>query len=165
VNIPLKGPISPLGINFPTEEEVKNGPQAFGLRLQFSKKLPKEDNHPRCENLPCWVIQYFHQISSSFTSGQQGCQMAYFQTKNPDMGKFLTVLQWKMLVYYVSIWYIFWLLGIFFGYLGKILAIWSSISRFGILYQENLATLTRRELQLKLKVAKTQHIRCTFKAG
>jgi hypothetical protein len=87
------------------------------------------------------------------------------EARLPDMGKFLTVLQWKMLVYYVSIWYIFWLLGIFFGYLGKILAIWSSISRFGILYQENLATLTRRELQLKLKVAKTQHIRCTFKAG
>jgi hypothetical protein len=30
------------------------------------------------------------------------CQMAYFQTKNPDLGKFLWVLQWKMLVYMVS---------------------------------------------------------------
>jgi hypothetical protein len=31
----------------------------------------------------------------------QGCQMAYFQTKNPDLGKFWRVLQWKMLVFYI----------------------------------------------------------------
>jgi hypothetical protein len=31
--------------------------------------------------------------------GQQGCQMAYFQTKNPNLGKFWKVLQWKMLVF------------------------------------------------------------------
>jgi hypothetical protein len=32
---------------------------------------------------------------------KQGCQMAYFQTKNPDFGKFWRVLQWKMLVNYI----------------------------------------------------------------
>jgi hypothetical protein len=26
----------------------------------------------------------------------QGCQMVYFQTKNPSLGKFWRVLQWKM---------------------------------------------------------------------
>jgi hypothetical protein len=44
----------------------------------------------------------------------QGCQMAYFQTKSPNLGKFWTVLQWKMLVhfiviyivYFTAIWYI-----------------------------------------------------------
>jgi hypothetical protein len=44
----------------------------------------------------------------------QGCQMVYFQTKNPDLGKFRRVLQWKMLVYlndtylvyFMAIWYI-----------------------------------------------------------
>jgi hypothetical protein len=30
--------------------------------------------------------------------------MAYFETKNPNMGKFWSVLQWKMLVYFVAVW-------------------------------------------------------------
>jgi hypothetical protein len=56
---------------------------------------------------------------------EQGCQMAYLQTKNPKLGKFWRVLQWKMLrpfgkhtlrpfgifcghiVYFMVIWYIF----------------------------------------------------------
>jgi hypothetical protein len=38
----------------------------------------------------------------------QGCQMAYFQTQNPNLNKFWRVLQWKMLAYYMSIiWCIF----------------------------------------------------------
>jgi hypothetical protein len=28
----------------------------------------------------------------------RGCQMVYFQTKNPTLGKFCRVLQWKMMV-------------------------------------------------------------------
>jgi hypothetical protein len=31
---------------------------------------------------------------------QQGCQMVYFQTKNPNLGKFSSVLYWTMLVYF-----------------------------------------------------------------
>jgi hypothetical protein len=27
---------------------------------------------------------------------EQGCQMVYFQTKNPNLGKFGRVLKWKM---------------------------------------------------------------------
>jgi hypothetical protein len=41
------------------------------------------------------------------TRGKQGCQMVYFQTKNPDVGKFWSVLQWKMLG-------IFWPFGLFY---------------------------------------------------
>jgi hypothetical protein len=37
------------------------------------------------------------------------CQMPHFQTKTPDLGKFLSVLQKKML-------YILWPFGIFYGY-------------------------------------------------
>jgi hypothetical protein len=58
----------------------------------------------------------------------QGCQMAaFFQTKNPNLGKFSRDLQWKWLVYFMAIgpfydhlvyfaaiWYILWLFGIFF---------------------------------------------------
>jgi hypothetical protein len=34
----------------------------------------------------------------------QGCQMVYFQTKNPNLGKFWRSLEWKMLVYFKVIW-------------------------------------------------------------
>jgi hypothetical protein len=30
--------------------------------------------------------------------------MAFYQTKNPNLGKFSRVLQWKMLVYFMAIW-------------------------------------------------------------
>jgi hypothetical protein len=39
----------------------------------------------------------------SFGSLQQGCQMVYFQAKNPDLGTFWRVLQWKRLVYFMAI--------------------------------------------------------------
>jgi hypothetical protein len=46
--------------------------------------------------------------------------MVYFQTKNPNLGKFWKVLQWKMMVfldhfvYFTAKWYILWSFGIFF---------------------------------------------------
>jgi hypothetical protein len=43
----------------------------------------------------------------------QGCQMAYFPTKYPDLGKFRSVLQWNMLVYYSAIWYIWYMVWLF----------------------------------------------------
>jgi hypothetical protein len=33
----------------------------------------------------------------------QGCQMAHFQTKSTNLGKFWRVLQWTMLVYFIAI--------------------------------------------------------------
>jgi hypothetical protein len=77
--------------------------------------------------------------------------MGYFQNKNPDLGKFFRVFQWKMLVYY-SIWpfclfcgslvcfwaieYILWLFCIFF--------------RFKVFCtKKNLATLAATLPQLK----------------
>jgi hypothetical protein len=38
----------------------------------------------------------------------QGCQMAYFPTKNPNFGKFWRALEWKMLVYFMANWYNLW---------------------------------------------------------
>jgi hypothetical protein len=54
----------------------------------------------------------------------QGYQMVYFQTKNPNLGKFWRVLQWKMLVYFMAIWYIFRTFGIFYGTLVYFEVIW-----------------------------------------
>jgi hypothetical protein len=47
----------------------------------------------------------------------QGCQMVCFQTKNPNLGKFWRVLQWKMLVYFVDTWSILQYFVIFYGHL------------------------------------------------
>jgi hypothetical protein len=35
----------------------------------------------------------------------QGCQMVFFQTKNPKLGQFWRALQWKMLINFMDIWY------------------------------------------------------------
>jgi hypothetical protein len=34
----------------------------------------------------------------------QGCQMVYLQTKNPDLGNFWRTFEWKVLVYFMTIW-------------------------------------------------------------
>jgi hypothetical protein len=55
----------------------------------------------------------------------QGCQMVYFQTKNPSLGKFwralyrFYIVEWKMLVY---IWY---------GHLENFTTIWYTFGVFG----------------------------------
>jgi hypothetical protein len=67
------------------------------------------------------VAAIFHVTSER----RPGCQMANFQTKNPNLGKFCRVLQWTMLVYFMAIWsivdtafwYNLWPFGIFYGYL------------------------------------------------
>jgi hypothetical protein len=49
--------------------------------------------------------------------------MVYFQTKNPNLGKFWRFLLWKMLVYlvyFVTIWYSLWLFGINFPHFGML---------------------------------------------
>jgi hypothetical protein len=66
---------------------------------------------------------------------EQGCQMVRFQTKNPNMGKFWGVLQWKILVYFMTIWSILRPLEMFYGHLLYFVVIYIS-PRFGILYQE-----------------------------
>jgi hypothetical protein len=44
----------------------------------------------------------------------QGCQMVYFQTKNPNLGKFWMDLEWKMLLYFMTIWNILGPFGIIY---------------------------------------------------
>jgi hypothetical protein len=81
--------------------------------------------------------------------GNQVCQMVYFQTKNPNLGKFWRVLQWKLLahfcrlVYFTAIWYILWSFDMFppFWYVvpSKICIFYGRLvcfPHFGMLYQE-----------------------------
>jgi hypothetical protein len=46
----------------------------------------------------------------------QGCQMAHFQTKNPNLGKFWRVLEWERLVYSMAILNILGPFGTVFGH-------------------------------------------------
>jgi hypothetical protein len=59
--------------------------------------LASDDEKSRNE---CFAAQYKH------SKLHQGCQMVCFQTKNPNLGKFCGVLQWKMLVYFTETWFI-----------------------------------------------------------
>jgi hypothetical protein len=54
----------------------------------------------------------------------QGCQMVYFQTKNPNLGKFWSALDWKMLKYFMANCNISWALGILYDHLVHFLFIW-----------------------------------------
>jgi hypothetical protein len=62
--------------------------------------------------------------------------MVCFQTKNPNLGKFWGVLQWKILVYFMTIWSILRPLEIFYGHLVYFVVIWYISPRFGIFDQE-----------------------------
>jgi hypothetical protein len=58
-----------------------------------------------------------------------GLPDGFFQTKNPNLGKFCRVLQWKMLVYFIAVSSILRPFGIFCGHLVY-------FSCFGMLCQE-----------------------------
>jgi hypothetical protein len=47
----------------------------------------------------------------------QGCQMVCFQTRNPNLGKFWRVSQWKMMVYFMETWSLLQSFVIFCGHL------------------------------------------------
>jgi hypothetical protein len=80
--------------------------------------------------------------------------MAYFQTKNPNFGKFWRDLQWKMLVYLMSVWSILRHL-VYLVFISFVLwsfdidsSVWCILPRFGVFYlsllccnKKNLATL------------------------
>jgi hypothetical protein len=48
-------------------------------------------------------------------ASQQGCQRVYFKTKNPNLGVFWIAMEWKMLVYFTTIWYNLWPFGVVCG--------------------------------------------------
>jgi hypothetical protein len=50
--------------------------------------------------------------------------MVCFQTKNPNLGKFWKYLQWKILVYFMTIWSIFRPCCIFYRIVAYFVVIW-----------------------------------------
>jgi hypothetical protein len=71
----------------------------------------------------------------------QGCQIAYFQTQNTDLGKFWRCLAmgdvatlFGHLVYFTGIGYILWPFGLFYSYWVYLVAIWYISWLFGIFF-------------------------------
>jgi hypothetical protein len=83
----------------------------------------------------------------------QGCQTVYFQTKNPNLGKFWRAFDWKMWRYFMSIWYFLCLFGAFFP-------VWVSCT------EKNLATLLLLllDIRLKMSVHKNAHFFASLKS-
>jgi hypothetical protein len=72
----------------------------------------------------------------------QGCQMVNFRTKNPNLGRFWRVLEWKMLVYFMPIWNKS--ITAFFICYAHLVILWSFGLFFPVLVycvKKNLATL------------------------
>jgi hypothetical protein len=93
-------------------------PNFFGNLCNFRKKLPNVNQDTKIR--PIWVtllekkplpgnesaekkrlVQILRKQQQQ-PNRDQGCQMACFETKNPTLGKFWRVLQWKMLVYFMD---------------------------------------------------------------
>jgi hypothetical protein len=71
---------------------------------------------------------------------EQGCQMVYFQNKNPNLCKIWRALNWKMLTYFMAVWNILRTFGILYDHFADFVFIWYII-HVSCAYQENLATL------------------------
>jgi hypothetical protein len=98
------------------------------------------DSYLQSFHLKCstFCLSFFLSFGGVNFAAERGCQMAYFQTKNPNLGKFWRGLLWKMLVYFMAFWSNFRRFGIhmthyifciFCGHLVYFL-------RFGTLYRE-----------------------------
>jgi hypothetical protein len=77
---------------------------------------------------------FFTMLRHTCAHMYQGCQMAYFQTKNRNLGKFRRALQWNMLEHIMDIWFILRPFDIFYGHLVYFVVIWYIFPRVGKLY-------------------------------
>jgi hypothetical protein len=68
----------------------------------------------------------------------KGCQMVYFHTKNPNLGKFCRVFQWKMLMFGLSYWHLVFLWPFSLVYF---MVIWYIFPVLVCCTKKNLATL------------------------
>jgi hypothetical protein len=58
-----------------------------------------------------------------------GCQMVYFQTENPDLGKFRRALDWEMFMDFMYIWNILWTFGTFCIHLVHFVRFWCHLPK------------------------------------
>jgi hypothetical protein len=134
--------------------------QRYGLLLNTKKSVAIFFWKINFKRTKRWILQsqivYWMRSECSVIGPQhdrlkQGCQVAYFQTKNPDLGKFWRVLPWEMLVYFMVIWSILLPFGIFCGPLTYFIVICNISSFFGMLHQEKSGNPGLKHESLKRK--------------
>jgi hypothetical protein len=80
---------------------------------------------------PTWLHQHLKR------GGKQGCQVVYFQTKNPNFDIYLYIFIYIYIgrPWSGEFWYILWLFGNFCGRLAYSVVIWYIFTRVVMLYQ------------------------------
>jgi hypothetical protein len=97
--------------------------------------------------------------------------MAYFQTKNPNLGQFWSALDWKLLIYFMDICNILWTLGIFYVCMTTWdilhMTIWYMLCSFDTFFpvsvsctKKNLATLMLSTYFLELVLLFLELLKC-----
>jgi hypothetical protein len=66
----------------------------------------------------------FQSLDLFCSAKEQGCQMVYYQTKNPNLTNFWRALDWKLLLYFMAIWNILRTFGIFYDHFVHFVFIW-----------------------------------------
>jgi hypothetical protein len=74
-------------------------------------------------------------VAFDFMPGAGLPDVLFSNQKNPNMDIFRSVLQYKILVYFMAIWFVLPPLEIFYGHLVYFVVIWYTSPRLGILYQ------------------------------
>jgi hypothetical protein len=110
------------GTEFPTWERIYIPRFETSSSGQVTAKQTPLPLLARVTSPNSFVHQFSAKNGKKLRCGRRSCQMAYFKIKNPNLGKFRRVLEWKMLVYFMAIWsslrpHILWLFGIIYGYL------------------------------------------------
>jgi hypothetical protein len=98
-----------------------------------------------------YLNAYIHYIHSR----QQGRKMAYFQNKNPNLGEFRRVLEWKMLVYCITIWSFCGHLVYILSYSEYFMVIWYIFPVLVCCTKKNLAILVDRYFDFLANVSST----------
>jgi hypothetical protein len=115
--------------------KITEAAQNFGPLFSTNEFLYKFWPKNGCVGYVLGVFSNTHLVT--LLSGlAQGCQMVSFHTKNPNLGKFWNALDWKMLIYFATIWNISRTFGIFQDHMVPFVFIWYIFSGFGIMYQE-----------------------------
>jgi hypothetical protein len=74
--------------------------------------------------------------TEQFSTPLQGCQMVCFQTKNPNLRKNSRASDWKILIYFMAVWNILRIFGIFCDHSVHFVFIWYILSGFVIMHHE-----------------------------
>jgi hypothetical protein len=107
---------------------------------------------------------------------ETGLPDGIFSNQKSQYGKFWRVLRWKMLAYFMAIWYTLWLFGIFFPLLVYFVAIWYILYSFGTVFpvlvsctEKDLATLLgnglRKRFSIRIKIFVRKYFRLSSSDG